>query len=248
MDGGACKAACSPWGCWGLDTTERLHFHFSLSCIGERNGNPLQCSCLENPRDGGWAAIYGVTQSATWLTQLSSSRNKHCGPTMERVIRVGQSRKWLLPHRFNYNMNMWKLFLHFFWSLKVLLLYNGRVQGTLREMLHKWKKCFHLRPSVPVRETRDGDFWLCAITEWRNPTMVMTVREPSLCPVHVDISRLVSDDPLQSPVFREIMWLRDSSAQRLSCYFPVPHRRSWKWEQWRGCLLREWLVENHCLL
>ena len=44
------------------DTTERLHFHFSLSCIGEGNGNPLQCSCLENPRDGGasWAAIYGV--------------------------------------------------------------------------------------------------------------------------------------------------------------------------------------------
>ena len=49
------------------DTTERLHFHFSLSCIGEGNGNPLQCSCLENPRDGGawWAAVYGVTQSRT---------------------------------------------------------------------------------------------------------------------------------------------------------------------------------------
>ena len=52
-----------------LDTTERLHFHFSLSCIGEGNGNPLQCSCLENPRDGGsWgAAVYGVTQSRTRL-------------------------------------------------------------------------------------------------------------------------------------------------------------------------------------
>ena len=44
---------CSPWGRWGSDTTEWLHFHFSLSCIGEGNGNPLQCSCLENPRDGG---------------------------------------------------------------------------------------------------------------------------------------------------------------------------------------------------
>ena len=57
------------------DTTERLHFHFSLSCIGEGNGNPLQCSCLENPRDGGawWAAISGVTQSRTWLKRLSSS-------------------------------------------------------------------------------------------------------------------------------------------------------------------------------
>ena len=52
-----------------LDTIERLHFDFSLSCIGEGNGNPLQCSCLENPRDGGawWAAVYGVSQSRTQL-------------------------------------------------------------------------------------------------------------------------------------------------------------------------------------
>ena len=66
---------CSPWGRWGSATTERLHFHFSLSCIGEGNGNPLQCSCLENPRDRGtWrAAVYGVTQSRTRLEQLSSS-------------------------------------------------------------------------------------------------------------------------------------------------------------------------------
>ena len=66
---------CSPWGCWGLDTTERLQFHFSLSCIGEGNGNPLQCSCLENLGDGGawWAAVYGVAQSRTWLKWLSSS-------------------------------------------------------------------------------------------------------------------------------------------------------------------------------
>ena len=58
---------CSPWGRKELNATERLHFHFSLSCIGEGNGNPLQCFCLENPRDGGawWAAIYGVTQSWT---------------------------------------------------------------------------------------------------------------------------------------------------------------------------------------
>ena len=68
---------CSPWGRWGSDTTERLHFHFSLSCIGEGNGNPLQCSCLENPRDGGawWAAVYGVPQSRTRLKLLSSSMN-----------------------------------------------------------------------------------------------------------------------------------------------------------------------------
>ena len=66
---------CSPWGHEKLDTTERLHFHFSLSCIGEGKGNPLQCSCLENPRDGGawWAAVYGVAQSRTRLKRLSSS-------------------------------------------------------------------------------------------------------------------------------------------------------------------------------
>ena len=58
---------CSPWGRKESDSTERLHFHFSLSRIGEGNGNPLQCSCLENPRDRGawWAAVYGVPQSRT---------------------------------------------------------------------------------------------------------------------------------------------------------------------------------------
>ena len=66
---------CSPWGRCESGTTEQLHFHFSLSCIGEGNGNPLQCSCLENPKDGGawWAAIYGVTQSWTRLKRLSSN-------------------------------------------------------------------------------------------------------------------------------------------------------------------------------
>ena len=66
---------CTPWGREELDTTERLHFHFSLSCIGEGNGNPLQCSCLENPRDRGawWAAVYGVTQIQTRLMWLSSN-------------------------------------------------------------------------------------------------------------------------------------------------------------------------------
>ena len=58
--------------------TERLHFHFSLSYTGEENGNPLQCSCLENPRDGGawWAAVYGVTQSWTQLKRLSSASSR----------------------------------------------------------------------------------------------------------------------------------------------------------------------------
>ena len=78
MDGGA-WGACSPWGCEESDTTERLHFHFSFSCIGEGNGNPLQCSCPKNPRDLGvwWAAVYGVAQSRTRLKRLSSSINTH---------------------------------------------------------------------------------------------------------------------------------------------------------------------------
>ena len=55
---------CMPWGRCESDMTERLHFHFSLPCIGEGNGNPLQCSCLENPRDGG-ARLWGHTESDT---------------------------------------------------------------------------------------------------------------------------------------------------------------------------------------
>ena len=80
---------CSPWSCYELDTTERLHFHFSLSCIGEGNGNPLQCSCLENPRDEGawWAAIHGVTQSRTWLKRHSSSS----------LIQSNIPRNWVSP-------------------------------------------------------------------------------------------------------------------------------------------------------
>ena len=76
---------CSPWGCEESDTTEQLHFHFSLSCTGEGNGNPLQCSCLENPRDGRawWAAAYGVAQSRTrlkWLSNSSGSSMLHLFP------------------------------------------------------------------------------------------------------------------------------------------------------------------------
>ena len=74
------------------DTTERLHFHFSLSCIGEGNGNPLQCSCLENPRDGGayWTAIYGVSQSWTRLKRLSSSSSRR---TFRFSIRIWMTSK-----------------------------------------------------------------------------------------------------------------------------------------------------------
>ena len=65
----------SPWGREESDMTEQLHFDFSLPCIGEGSGSPLQCSCLENPRDcrAWWAAVYGVAQSQTQLQRLSSS-------------------------------------------------------------------------------------------------------------------------------------------------------------------------------
>ena len=74
----------------GSDTTERLHFHLSLSCIGEGNGNPLQCSCLENPGDGGaWrAAVYGIVQSRTRLKQLSSS---------SRVVKIIATKSRTVP-------------------------------------------------------------------------------------------------------------------------------------------------------
>ena len=88
---------CSPWGRKESDTTEQLHFYFSLSCIGEGNSNPLQCSCLENPRDGGvwWAAIYGVAQSQTRLKRLSSSSRDHCRyfPSGSAVKNLPQCRR-----------------------------------------------------------------------------------------------------------------------------------------------------------
>ena len=74
--------------------TERPHFHFSLSCIGEGHGNPLQCSCLENPRDGAarWAAVSGVAHSRRRLKRLSSSPDKYIQLTMVmdpvRIIRA----------------------------------------------------------------------------------------------------------------------------------------------------------------
>ena len=83
---------CGPWGRWGSDTTEQLHFPFSLSCIGEGNGNPLQSSCLENSRDGGawWAAVYRVAQSQTWLKRLSSSSSSSRGTRILQVVWCGQ--------------------------------------------------------------------------------------------------------------------------------------------------------------
>ena len=86
---------CSPWGHYESDTTERLHFYFSLSYNGEGNGSPLQCSCLENPRDGRawWASVYGVTQSWTRLKRLSSSSSSS---TELRVLNFLVTSTWML--------------------------------------------------------------------------------------------------------------------------------------------------------
>ena len=105
---------CSPWGHEESDTTKRLHFHFSLSHIGEGNDNSLQGSCLENPRDGGawWAAVYGVAQSQTRLKRHSSSSSS--------------SRRW--EEQYNYNVpeltssskSMWLHTCQVVWELFIL--------------------------------------------------------------------------------------------------------------------------------
>ena len=94
INGRRSLVGCSSWGREESDTTEQRHFHFSLSCIGEGNGNPLQCSCLENPRDGGawWAAVYGVSrlteesiggpltnQKASFVLKIKKERKKSVG-------------------------------------------------------------------------------------------------------------------------------------------------------------------------
>ena len=91
---------CSPWGCEESDTTERLHFPFSLSCIGEGNGNPLQCSCLENPRDSGawWGRTESDTTEVTWQQQqYCETYHSHSGKFYNviykvKTISIGQCR------------------------------------------------------------------------------------------------------------------------------------------------------------
>ena len=88
---------CSLWGHEESDTTERLHFHFSLSCIGRENGNPLQCSCLENPRDRGawWAAVHGVAKSQTRLSNFTFTFHFH---TLEEEMATHSSvLAWRIP-------------------------------------------------------------------------------------------------------------------------------------------------------
>ena len=127
---------CNPCGLEESDTTEWLHFHYSLSCTGEGNGNPLHCSCLENPRDGGawWAAIYGVAQSRTrlkWLSSSSSSQTiKRPAPWEKSYDKPGQcikkqrhhfSNKGLYSQSYGFSSShvwMWELDHREGWALK----------------------------------------------------------------------------------------------------------------------------------
>ena len=86
----------------GVGHNWALHFHFSLSCIGGGNGNPLQCSCLENPRDGGawWAAVSGVTQSRTRLKRLSSSSSSRLLTQLYRVCLRGKDDDFFIEDNF----------------------------------------------------------------------------------------------------------------------------------------------------
>ena len=122
--------------------TERHHFHFSLSCIGEGNGNPLQCSCLENPRDGGawWASVYGVTQSRTQLKWLSSRKKQI--EVISREINLNVGLNYFPQIKFQ-NLNAhWHIYKTLECMVKsrytVLSQKHSRVLSTLKVLFAKW--------------------------------------------------------------------------------------------------------------
>ena len=128
---------CSPWGRKESDTTERLHFHFSLSCTGEGNGNPLQCSCLENPRDGGawWAAVYGVAQSWTRLKRLSSSSKYtlHLAKAMVFPVVMYGFESWTIEKAERQSIDVFELW---YWSRLLKIPWTARRsnQSILKEI------------------------------------------------------------------------------------------------------------------
>ena len=109
------NAYISWWDHWESDTTERLRFHFSFSCTGEGNGNPLQCSCLENPRDGRawWAAVYGVAQSRTRLKRLSSSSSDYIMDSIDLDWVLWDQGFYSVPHTIRHSGNwLWVSYHH----------------------------------------------------------------------------------------------------------------------------------------
>ena len=146
---------CSPWGREESDMTERLHFDFSLSCIGEGNDNPLLCSCLENPRDTGawWASVCGVTQSRTRLTWLSSSSSSMYG-----------CESWNIKKAERRRTDAFEL-----WCWRRLLRVPGTARRSNRSILKKtilnihWKDwCWSWSPNVLAT-------WCKELTHWKRP-------------------------------------------------------------------------------
>ena len=141
---------CRPWGCKESDMTEWFPFHFSLSCIGEGNGTPLQYSCLENPRDGGawWAAVYGVTLSRTrlkWQQQQQQSvrRTKTFGKVWWQISYQNQCNQKTVSNIFNVLMYEGQnlLNLNFIFSKNIFYIWKwNRWCSSLPEDRH-YRKC-----------------------------------------------------------------------------------------------------------
>ena len=140
----------SPWGRYESDTTERLHFHFSLSCIGEGNGNPLQCSCLENPRDGGawWAAIYGVTKPQWGISHESECPSSKMSTNNKFWRRCGE--KGTILHcwwKFKLIQPKWRTIRGFLKNLGIKLPYGPAIPLLLLRK-PEWKKAHVLQCSL----------------------------------------------------------------------------------------------------
>ena len=139
---------CSPWGRYESDTTERLHFDFSVSCIGEGNGNPLQYSCLENPMDAGawWAAIYGVAQSWTRLKRLSSSSSSYLETDLFSHRVYGTPGRSCLP---SFPLCIWLLCFWHVWVFALLVLGSGITDILCTKILSFKLLCgYNIHPSL----------------------------------------------------------------------------------------------------
>ena len=128
---------CSPWGRWGSDTTEQLHFHFSLSCIGEGNGNPLQCSCLENPRDGGawWGSrLWGHRVGHEWI-DLAAAADK-CDIRKWPIWRsTGSSSSVLLQLSMDLQVATWRQLIAPFTGIAI---WSGEAVSSAHRRLSSW--------------------------------------------------------------------------------------------------------------
>ena len=123
---------CSPWGREELDMTERLHFHFSLSCIGEGNGNPLQCSCLENPRDrGAWWAAGHTESDTTEVTQQQQQQQQQL------------SIQWYLIMLLFYISLIANHIEHFSYAHCPSYIHSDEISFQVFSLLSNWVVCFY---------------------------------------------------------------------------------------------------------